>query len=98
MRDDGLTPDVIKKLEEKLTQQGRTLECVDPRNRSGHPPDWVISFADGSKHYVCGHDRESLLPLATMLLEPVPIPLAGDVCPYCAGRACSSCNYTGKRP
>lgn len=80
MRDDGLTPELIARLEEKLTQQGRTLECIDPRNRPGHPPDWVITLASGRKDYVCGYDRPSVLPLATMLLdEPRPTTNAADL-------------------
>jgi hypothetical protein len=35
----------ISKLESKLAKMGRSVRCVDSRNRPGHPPDYVCHFS-----------------------------------------------------
>jgi hypothetical protein len=37
----------ISKLESKLAKMGRSVRCVDSRNRPGHPPDYVCHFESG---------------------------------------------------
>lgn len=65
-----LTPEKIAWMEEKLRELGRTVECIDPRKRPGHPPDWKICFADGTETMTCGDNYESVLAYAVLAKEP----------------------------
>ncbi len=68
--DNLLSPEKIKQLEEKLHQQGRSIQCVDARVRPGHPPDYVIRFANGATINTCAYSYEGVLAAATIMKEP----------------------------
>lgn len=55
-----------EKLEKKLVEQGRTLTCLDSRNRPGHPPDWKLTFPDGKEEHFTAFSYESALAGAVM--------------------------------
>lgn len=98
----------INELENKLAKMGRSVRCIDSRNRPGHPPDYVCRFESGVEAMTCAYSYEAALAWAVLLVEPeCPTPRVPDVCPECAGSGvtgsiglphqCPFCDGTGKR-
>ncbi len=85
----------ISELESKLDKMGRSVRCIDPRNRPGHPPDYVCRFESGVEVMTCSYSYKAALVWALLLVEPVcPAPLALDAPP----ESCEHGNLRGKCP
>jgi hypothetical protein len=69
----------ISELESKLSKMGRSVRCIDSRNRPGHPPDYVCHFESGVEAMTCAYSYEAALAWALLLVEPeCPTPRVPD--------------------
>lgn len=67
---DLLSSEKIKELEEQLRRQGRSIQCVDTRNRPGHPPDYIIRLKNGKEIHTCAYSYEDVLASAALMEDP----------------------------
>lgn len=62
--------DEIRELEDSLAKIGRSVLCIDSRNRPGHPPDYVCRFASGLEVSTPAYSYKAALSWALLLVEP----------------------------